>query len=120
MSIMIICMLIAAYIPWLCAGLAKRGGCKLARCQGEGAVERLKAAERNSFEILPFFYASTLSCWLVSGGDVSGFMIFFVLLFVVARFAYVHFYCKDLSYFRRLSWAISVLAPTVLMLAALF
>ncbi|HYG45533.1 MAG TPA: MAPEG family protein [Bordetella sp.] len=113
MTILTCLMLVAALLPALIAFTAKAGGrafdnneprAWLASQQGWRA--RANAAQANTFEALPFFYAALLLA-LHNGADPS-YLASLASAWLVLRVAYVGLYLARLGALRSLAWAAAV------------
>ncbi len=125
------CVLVAALLPIVCAGIAKWGmfgkprrdggydnhnpRAWLAR-QGDWRA-RANAAQANSFEALPFFIGAVLIAHQMQAAqmrvDVLAFM------FVFARLIYIVMYLADLATARSLAWTVGLLLNIALLLAGI-
>lgn len=115
------CVLVAALLPIVCAGLAKygtfgkspgRGGFDnnhprewLARQEGWRA--RANAAQANTFESLPFFFAAVIIAHTLHATQARVDVL--ALLFVFLRVAYIIMYVADLAKVRSVIWALGLL-----------
>lgn len=115
------CFLVAALLPLVCAGMAKfglmdtqaRGGrydnnnprAWLARQSGWRA--RADAAQANTFEALPFFFAAVLVAHQLQAPQTR--LDILALLFIVLRMGYVLMYIADMSRTRSSLWAAALL-----------
>jgi uncharacterized MAPEG superfamily protein len=115
------CVLVAALLPMLCAGIAKSG--MLRTPPREGGFDnnnprawlaqqgdwraRANAAQANTFEALPFFFAAVIIAHQLQAAqarlDISA------ILFVFLRMAYVIMYLADLAKARSVIWALALL-----------
>ena len=116
------CILVAALLPIVCAGLAKRQGMGkspqdggydnhnprawMAR-QGEASA-RANAAQANSFEALPFFIGAVIVAHQLAAPQ----MLLDVLAaaFIALRVAYIALYLADWALARSLVWGLALLA----------
>lgn len=110
------CLLVAALVPIVCAGIAKSG--KMAQPRREGGYDnhdprswlarqagwraRANAAQANSFEALPFFFVAVVVAQQLGANPLS--LDLLALAFVVLRLAYVFFYVSDRAALRSLVW----------------
>ncbi len=115
------CVLIAALLPLACAGLAKYGMMTMPRRQGGYDNNnprvwlarqtdwrgRANAAQANTFEALPFFFAAVIIAHLLQAGQTS--LDILALLFIVLRIAYIMMYIADLAQARSAIWALAML-----------
>jgi uncharacterized MAPEG superfamily protein len=114
------CVLVAAVLPIVCAGIAKYG--MFSTSPAKGGYDnnnprawlsrqtdwraRANAAQANTFEALPFFFVAVIiahqlqapQAWL----DILAF------LFVVLRVAYVTLYVADMAKSRSALWAVAL------------
>lgn len=126
MTIAFTCVLIAVVLPQLWGALAKKDLVKngtydnsasrpqLASLQG--AAQRAKWAEQNSYETLPAFIAAVIIAHLA--GASQGAMDLLAVVYVVARVLYGVCYLKDWATARSLVWVVSFLAIIGLFVAA--
>ena len=110
------CVLIAAMLPVVCAGIAKSGQFgKPARTGGYDNRDprawlgrqsdwraRANAAQANSFEALPFFIGAVVLA-LQLGAD-PGRVDLLAAVFVLLRIAYIALYVRGLATLRTLVW----------------
>lgn len=110
------CVLIAALLPVVCAGIAKSGG--FGRPVSAGGYDnrdprawlgrqsnwraRANAAQANSFEALPFFIGAVVMA-LQLGAD-QGRVDLLCAVFVLLRIAYIGLYVGGLATLRTLVW----------------
>jgi uncharacterized MAPEG superfamily protein len=115
------CLLAFALLPIACAGLAKwgtmtispkRGGLDnrnprewLARQTGWRA--RANAAQANTFEALPFFFAAVIIAHQLQASQTR--LDVFAFVFVVLRIAYVMMYVADMAKSRSALWFLALL-----------
>lgn len=115
------CLLAAALLPIACAALAKwgtmttpanRGGFDnhnprawLARQTDWRA--RANAAQANTFEALPFFFAAVIIAHHLQASQVR--LDVFAFVFVVLRIAYVMMYVADMAKSRSVIWFLALL-----------
>ena len=121
------CVVLAMFLPWLCAYYSKKvGGFSsndnhnprdfLNGVQGE--AKRANAAQQNSFEIFPAFAAAVLIAHAT--GEASQTAInFWASLFVLSRLIYIVLYIKDMPSFRSLSWCAGLVCILALFIAAI-
>ncbi|WKB53724.1 MAPEG family protein [Eleftheria terrae] len=117
MSIAIWCVLIAALLPIVCAGLAKSGQLGKRRSEGgydnhdprawlarqQGWRQRANAAQANSFEALPLFIGAVAIA--ISTGAPAARVDLLAAAFVGLRLAYIALYLADKATLRSLVWA---------------
>lgn len=127
MTLLLICALIAALMPIVCAGIAKGGAMGKPRREGgydnaaprewlarqTGYRARANAAQQNCFEALPFFFGA-LAVSLVTYVPPHTLAVL-SLLWVLLRSAYVGAYLADKATLRSLLW-LAALAVNVLIL----
>lgn len=115
------CILVAALLPIVCAGIAKYG--MMRTSQRDGGFDnnnprgwlarqtdwraRANAAQANTFEALPFFFAAVIIAHLLQAGQAR--LDILALLFVVLRIAYIIMYVANLANARSLIWALALL-----------
>ena len=111
------CILVAALLPILCAGLSKAGSFGKSRHQGgydnhnprawlqqqTGFQARANAAQANSFEALPFFIGAVIIAHQL--GAQQSWLDLLALLFVLLRGFYILMYVADMATARSLVWA---------------
>jgi uncharacterized MAPEG superfamily protein len=115
------CVLIAALLPIVCAGIAKSGMFRTP--QRDGGYDnnnprswlarqtdwraRANAAQANTFEALPFFFAAVIIAHLLQAGQTR--LDILALIFVVLRIGYIIMYVADLAKARSVIWAVALL-----------
>ncbi|MFZ2293517.1 MAG: MAPEG family protein [Polaromonas sp.] len=115
------CVLVAALLPMVCAVIAKYG--MMSVPQREGGFDnnnprawlarqtdwraRANAAQANTFEALPFFFAAVIIAHLLQAGQTR--LDILALLFVVLRLAYIMMYVANLASARSMIWALALL-----------
>lgn len=113
------CVLAAALLPIVCAGIAKYGMISTPRRDGgydnhnprawlarqTGWRARANAAQANTFEALPFFFAAVIIAHLLQARQTP--LDILALLFVVLRMAYIIMYVADLAKARSAIWAVA-------------
>ena len=115
------CLLFAALLPIVCAGIAKSGMFSVSPAKGgydnhnprawlaqqSDWRGRANAAQANTFEALPFFFAAVIIAHQLQASqallDILAFM------FVVLRIAYVVMYVADMAKIRSAVWAAALL-----------
>lgn len=115
------CILVAAVLPIVCAGIAKYG--MFSKSRRDGGYDnhnprawlakqtdwraRANAAQANTFEALPFFFAAVIIAHQLQARqtvvDILAFM------FVVLRVAYILMYVADMAKTRSAIWATALL-----------
>lgn len=109
------CILVAALLPVLCAGLAKAGGKNgydnhnprewLQKQTGWHA--RANAAQANTFEALPFFMAAVVVAHQLQAGQ--GLLDLLAIAFIALRLLYIALYVADLALLRSVVWGLALL-----------
>lgn len=121
------CILIAALMPIVCAGIAKWGAFSKSTSEGgfdnnqprewlarqQGWRLRANAAQANCFEALPFFIGALL--WALHTGASQPRVDLLAVSFIVLRGAYVALYVLDLAGIRSLVW-VTALAVNIALL----
>ncbi len=114
------CVLVAALLPIVCAGIAKWGTfSKPARAGGFDNSNprawlasqtswraRANAAQANSFEALPFFIGAVVIAHQLGAYQTRLDLLAFV--YVVLRMVYVMLYVADLASVRSVVWALAL------------
>lgn len=115
------CVLVAALLPIVCAGIAKSGQMTIPPRQGgydnnnprawlarqKDWRARANAAQANTFEALPFFFAAVIIAHTLQAGQTR--LDILALLFVFLRIAYVMMYVADLAKARSVIWSLGLL-----------
>ena len=115
------CLLALALLPIACAALAKWG--QMTTSPHKGGYDnhnprawlarqtdwraRANAAQANTFEALPFFFAAVIIAHQLQASQVR--LDVFAFAFVVLRIAYVMMYVADLAKTRSVIWALALL-----------
>lgn len=121
------CLLIAALLPIVCAGIAKSGTMKTPSQQGgydnhdprawmsrqSDWRARADHAQSNSFEALPFFFAAVLSAQYLQAAPLS--LDLLALAFVLLRIAYIYFYVADKASLRSIVWTLAFLVNVAIL-----
>ncbi|MEO8391120.1 MAG: MAPEG family protein [Polaromonas sp.] len=121
------CVLIAALMPIVCAGIAKYGTMGTPRRDGgfdnnnpRGWLARqtdwrarANAAQANTFEALPFFFAAVIIAHILQAGQTR--LDILALLFIVLRIAYVMMYIADLPKARSAIWAAALFINVIIL-----
>jgi uncharacterized MAPEG superfamily protein len=116
MTLILLCILAAALMPIVCAGIAKSGKFGIARSEGgydnhqprewlaqqTGYRARANAAQANCFEALPFFVGA-VAIALPAGASLER-MQWLALAWVALRAVYVACYLADRQLVRSLVW----------------
>ena len=114
------CVLVAALLPVLCAGIAKRGMFRTSRREGgydnnnprawlaqqTDWRARANAAQANTFEALPFFFATVIIAHLLQANQTR--LDILALLFIGLRLAYIVMYVGNLATARSVVWALAL------------
>lgn len=114
------CLLVAAVLPIICAGIAKYG--TFGKPRRDGGFDnhnprawlarqtdwraRANAAQANTFEALPFFFAAVIIAHQLQARQALVDILAFV--FVVLRIAYVLMYVADMAKTRSSVWAVAL------------
>ena len=122
------CILVAALLPILCAGLAKAGS--FGKPGNEGGFDnhnprawwqqqtgwraRANAAQANTFEALPFYMAAVVIAHQL--GAAQGVLDLLAMAFIVLRLLYIALYLADWAALRSAVWG----AAFVVNIAILF
>ena len=115
------CVLFAAILPIVCAGIAKsgmfttspaRGGYDNHNPRGWLARQsdwrgRANAAQANTFEALPFFFAAVIIAHMLQAAQTR--LDILALIFIMLRIAYIIMYVADLPKARSVIWTLAVL-----------
>ena len=123
------CVLVAALLPIACAGMAKGGQMTTPAEQGgydnnnprawlsaqKDWRARANAAQANTFEALPFFFAAVVIAHQLQAGQTL--LNTLALLFVVLRVAYVVMYVADLAKARSAIWVLGLLVNIGILLS---
>jgi uncharacterized MAPEG superfamily protein len=119
MTLAYACILFAALLPVVCAGIAKGGMFTVPRAQGgfdnrdprawlarqSGYRARANAAQANSFEALPFFIGAVLVAHQTQARQ--GLVDALALAFIALRVAYVGLYLADRDMLRTAAWTLA-------------
>jgi uncharacterized MAPEG superfamily protein len=110
------CVLFMAILPMICAGLAKRAGFGKPGREGgydnidprawqakqTGFSARANAAQANTFEALPFFFAAVIIAHLL--GAIQLRLDILSLIFVLLRVLYIMLYMAGIGGLRSIIW----------------
>ncbi|MFS2035728.1 MAPEG family protein [Polaromonas sp. CT11-55] len=124
------CVLIAALLPIACAALAKYGMMRTPRRDGgfdnhnprawlarqTDWRARANAAQQNTFEALPFFFAAVIIAHMLQAAQTR--LDIMALLFVFLRIAYIMMYVADLAKARSAVWAVALFVNILILLSA--
>jgi len=115
------CILVAVLLPIVCASIAKYGMMRTPRRDGgydnhnprawlarqTDWRARANAAQANTFEALPFFFAAVIIAHLLQASQTP--LDILALLYVVLRIAYIMMYVADLAKARSVIWTLGLL-----------
>jgi uncharacterized MAPEG superfamily protein len=115
-----VCLIAAALLPIVCAGIAKKSGFGKRRRDGgydnhdprgwlarqQGVSARANAAQANGFEALPLFIAGVLAAQ--QQGAAQGTVDALALAFVATRIVYIVCYLADQEKARSLVWVLGL------------
>ena len=123
------CVLVAALLPIVCAGIAKWG--MFRKPPREGGFDngnprawlarqtdwraRANAAQANSFEALPFFIGAVIIAHQLGAYQTRLDLLAFV--YVVLRMVYILLYVADLASVRSLVWALALAVNVAILFA---
>lgn len=121
------CILFAALLPIVCAGIAKSGMMNKPRSDGgydnhdprswlarQGDWRaRANNAQANSFEALPFFFAAVIVAHQLEAGQLS--LDLLAVAFVLLRVLYVYLYIADRAGLRSLVWTLAFLVNVTIL-----
>lgn len=124
------CVLLAALLPIACSALAKwQGFNKPVRSGGfdnreprawlarqDGWVARANAAQANTFEALPFFFAAVIIAHQLGAPQTT--LDILALLFITLRIIYVVMYVAGLARTRSAIWALAFAVNIGILLSA--
>jgi uncharacterized MAPEG superfamily protein len=114
------CVLLAALLPLICAGLAKWPGFGKRRSEGgydnhdprawmarqQGWAARANAAQANSFEALPFFIGAVVIAHQL--GAHQTIVDILAVVFITLRIVYIAMYVADLPRTRSAIWTLAL------------
>ena len=123
------CVLVAALLPIVCAGLAKWGSFRTPRSQGGYDNQdprawlarqtdwraRANAAQANSFEALPFFIGAVVIAQQL--GARQGLVDILAFVFVVLRMVYILLYVAGQASARSVVWSLALAANIAILFA---
>lgn len=114
------CVLVSAFLPILCAGVAKWG--MFSRPKRQGGYDnnhprqwlanqtdwraRANAAQANSFEALPFFIGAVIIAHQLGASQLRLDVLAF--LYIVLRLLYIMMYVADLATVRTIVWVLAL------------
>lgn len=127
-----LCVLVAALLPIVCAGLAKREGFGRPRREGgydnvdprawlarqQGRAAWANAAQANSFEALPFFIGAVVIAHQT--GAAQGLVDALSVAFIALRIVYIGAYVSGRASLRSVVWLAALGVNTALLLSSLF
>ncbi len=128
MNVAFLCIPIACAMPLILTSIAKWGGNREEKpydnvepriwlSELSGWPRRANAAQQNSWEALPVFIAGVLMASHAHvGQDILD---FWAVWFIVARVLYAILYIADRASLRSLLWAVALVGPLRLMVAAI-
>jgi len=116
------CVLLAALLPIVCAGIAKAG--MFGKSRKDGGYDngnprawlaaqtewraRANAAQANSFEALPFFIGAVIIAHQL--GAVQARLDVLAFVFVVLRIVYIMMYVSGMANMRSIVWSLALAA----------
>ena len=123
------CVLIAALLPIVCAGIAKWGTFRTPRTQGgydnvdprawlarqTDWRARANAAQANSFEALPFFIGAVVIAHQL--GAQQGLLDILAVVFVILRMVYILLYVGAQASARSLVWSLALVVNIAILFA---
>ncbi len=126
------CVLVAALLPFICAGLAKQDGFGRPRREGgydnvnprawqarqEGRAAWAYAAQANSFEALPFFIGAVLIAHQM--GAAQTLVDTLSVIFVTLRIVYIVAYLGGRASLRSFVWVLALAVNIAILFAGLF
>ncbi len=117
MSIAIICVILAGFLPIIAAGIAKFGPTESSvsdpydnnqprewLAKQTGLRARANAAQANTFESLPFFYVAIAIAMILQAPQAR--IDVLAIAYLLARVAYIVCYVMDWANLRTLVWLI--------------
>ena len=125
MSIAIICVILAAFLPIIAAGIAKFGPTENAGsapydnnqprawlAKQTGLRARANAAQANTFESLPFFYAAVILALMFEAPEERVDVL--AVTYLIARIAYIICYIQDWPNTRSLVWTLGLVCTVAI------
>lgn len=125
------CVLVAALLPILCAGIAKWG--LFGKPRREGGYDnhnprawlarqtdwraRANAAQANSFEALPFFIGAVVIAHQLHAPQTR--LDILAFLFIFTRLIYILMYVADMATARSLAWVVALGLNIAIMLSGI-
>lgn len=121
------CILVAAILPIVCTGIAKYGMFTVKRKDGgydnnnprawlakqQDWRARANAAQANTFEALPLFFAAVIIAHLLQAGQAKLDILAFT--FVLLRVAYIVVYVADMATTRSVIWFLALLTNVAIL-----
>ena len=117
MTIAIVCVILAGFLPIMAAGIAKFGPTENAStdpydnrqprewlAKQTGLRARANAAQANTFESLPFFYVAIATAMILQAPQAR--IDVLAIAYLLARVAYIACYVMDWANLRTLVWLI--------------
>jgi len=124
MTIALWCVMVAAVLPLICAGISKAGDATFDNRQPRawlasrtGFRARANSAQQNSWEALAVFAAGVFAAHLSAGPQAIQDKI--AIAFIVARVAYIVCYIADIPALRSGVWTLGYLLSLSLFLTSL-
>lgn len=122
-------LLFAAFLPIVCAGIAKWGMFKTPRKNGgydnhdprqwlakqQGWRARANAAQHNTFEALPFFFAAVIIAHQLGAGQTK--LDLLCLSWLMLRVFYIIMYVGDMATARSIIWFVALLVNVLILLS---
>ncbi|MCU0967732.1 MAG: MAPEG family protein [Rubrivivax sp.] len=132
MTLAYACILVAALLPIVCAGIAKSGMFGVPRSEGgydnhdprawlarqTGFRARANAAQANSFEALPFFVGAVIVAHVTGGRQ--GLVDALAVAFIALRVAYIALYLADRDLGRSIVWMLGFASCIALLFTGAF
>ena len=123
------CILVAALLPILCAGLSKAGSFGKSRHQGgydnhnprawlqqqKGWRARANAAQANTHEALPFFMVAVVIAHQLQAPQ--GWLDLLAAAFIALRLLYIALYVADFASLRSVVWGLALLVNIAILFA---
>ncbi|MCH8478833.1 MAG: MAPEG family protein [Wenzhouxiangella sp.] len=123
MTIAFWCVLVAAIVPFMLAGVSKIGDSSFNNRRPRdwyesvtGYRKRAWWAQQNSFEALPFFAAAVIIAHVA--GATQGTIDIIAILFIAARLAFASCYLADLHLLRSVFWILGLACCVALFIVA--
>lgn len=123
------CVLVAAFLPIVCTGIAKWG--TFGKSTKNGGFDnnnprawlarqtdwrgRANAAQANTFEALPFFFAAVIIAHQLQASQAR--LDVLALLYIFLRLAYILMYVADMATPRSVVWALALLVNVLILFA---